>query len=334
MTRSLRSALWAFAACALVTLAPATTFAQEDPFEDARLREMLELSQKAIDELTNKQFDTSIETYQQLLTLLEANPWIPEELAESQRQIAHYNIACAYSLKGDTEPAIEHFRISVDLGFTDADHIKKDTDLDNIRGDPRFKEILSGIEDPLAGKKRQILRALAATPPGAFPFDFDLETIDGKRIKLKDLAGKVVLVDFWGTWCPPCRRAIPHLKALYKKHKANGLEIVGLNFERVPAERALETVKKFVDDHGIEYPCALVPREVIDSVPDFEGFPTMLMIDREGRVRLKKVGFEEGEVLEAAILRLLDEKSDAPAPKADEAPAAPKAPKKGEPQVF
>jgi thiol-disulfide isomerase/thioredoxin len=298
--------------------------AQEDPFDERRLAQLVELSQRALQELTDKQYDTSIASYHELLKLLDEGDW-PEEIAGEQRQIAHYNLACAHSLKGDKPKALEHFRVSVDLGFEDLDHIAKDTDLDNIRHEPAFREVIAklggggGAPDPFAAEKRKLLRQMDETDPNAWTLAFDLETIQDGRVKLADLKGKVVLVDVWGTWCPPCRREIPHLKDLYARYAEKGFVIVGLNSEKVPADQAKAHVQKFLAENGIEYPCALAPRTLIDSIPDFQGYPTLILVDREGKVRLRKVGYTEGAVLEAAIVKLLGAEAGAAPPKAPEA---------------
>ncbi|MHC4390396.1 MAG: TPR end-of-group domain-containing protein [Planctomycetota bacterium] len=316
---------------------------QEDPMQDPRATALVESFSEAIELLQEGNHDSAIEIYEQALENLEAYDWMPEDVRYELRQLAHYNVACGYSLKKDRKPALEHFEQALKFGFDDLQHITDDTDLDNIRNAPRFKELIAAHfsddgtpkvnpetprVDPLAAKKRKMVEELSEE--ALFDFDFSLETVDGKQVALKDLRGKVVLVDVWGTWCPPCRKTIPHLVELQKKHGDAGLQIVGLNFERIrDQDEARDKVLAYRKENGIEYPCALTPRALIDTIPDFRGFPTMLMVDREGRVRLKHVGYTEGEVLEAAVLELLAE--DAPA----SAPATPKStPRPGEPTLF
>ena len=109
-----------------------------------------------------------------------------------------------------------------------------------------------------------------------------------------------------------CGIAETKIIALEKKHAASGLAIVGLNSERVSPARAPQVVRDYMKAHGIEYPCAIIDRGLLRTIPDFRGFPTMLLVDRQGRVRLKKVGYTAGEVLEAAIEKLLAEEGPAP----------------------
>ena len=112
--------------------------------------------------------------------------------------------------------------------------------------------------------------------------------MNGKKVAIRDFKGKVVLLDFWGTWCGPCLEAIPHLIELYKKHHARGLEIVGLSYERDAASesQAAEMVKKFVESNSVPYPCLLGDEATIKQVPGFRGFPTTVLVDRAGKPRL------------------------------------------------
>jgi thiol-disulfide isomerase/thioredoxin len=142
-----------------------------------------------------------------------------------------------------------------------------------------------------------------------FEFDFDLEDVAGNRLSKADLAGKVLIVDLWGTWCPPCRMEIPHFVALNKKYQEQGLAIVGLNSERTRDKaKAARLVREFCTSEGVDYPCAVVTEEVLEQVPDIEGFPTTLFFDRTGRVRLRATGYHDASFLEAAVEALLREK--------------------------
>ncbi len=131
--------------------------------------------------------------------------------------------------------------------------------------------------------------------------------LDGKSVALTDYKGKVVIVDIWGTWCPPCRMEIPHFVELHKKYRDAGLEIIGLNYEGDDADEARDTVNKFVTEHGVTYKCLLGDAVTQSQVPEFGGFPTTLFIDRTGRVRLKEVGYRPLSKHEAIVSSLLEE---------------------------
>ena len=141
-----------------------------------------------------------------------------------------------------------------------------------------------------------------------FAFDFDVEDVAGNRVSKADLAGKVLIVDLWGTWCPPCRKEIPHFVALKKKYRDRGLAIVGLNNEQTPdmAEAAAQ-VRNFCKSAGVDYPCAVVCEDFLAQIPNFQGFPTTLFIDRAGQVRLRMTGYHDLPFLQAAVEALLQE---------------------------
>ena len=141
----------------------------------------------------------------------------------------------------------------------------------------------------------------------AFPFDFDVRDLDGQSLRLSDLQGKVVIVDFWGTWCPPCRKEIPSFVRLQEEYGDRGLQMIGLNYERGSPSAAVAGIRKFRQSAGINYPCALGNAALKNQVPGFRGYPTTLFIDRTGSVRLKIVGLHAYDLLEAIVLTLLDE---------------------------
>jgi thiol-disulfide isomerase/thioredoxin len=141
----------------------------------------------------------------------------------------------------------------------------------------------------------------------SFPFDFRLPDPDGKQVSLADYKGKIVIVDFWGTWCPPCRDELPHLVELYGKYHASGLEIVGINYERVSGDQARQIIRDFITEHHIPYRCVMGDQETEFMVPAFDGYPTTLFIDRSGKVRLVLRGYTSQAVLEAVAKILLEE---------------------------
>lgn len=147
--------------------------------------------------------------------------------------------------------------------------------------------------------------------PGLFPFTFRLPDINGKQVDLKTLKGKVVIVDLWGTWCPPCRKEIPHFVRLKTRYGRDGLEIVGVNFERTNSRsEAVRLVRKTHSQLKMNYRCVLGTDEIESQVPDLRGFPTTLILDRSGEVRAKLVGYHSYEQLEEIVKPLLSSKAD------------------------
>ena len=116
--------------------------------------------------------------------------------------------------------------------------------------------------------------------------DFSLKTLDGQEITLSRLRGKVILIDFWATWCGPCRESIPHLIHLHNTYQAKGFEVIGLSQDKGD----VETVRNFVKSLDIPYPIAMSPEEVSRSF-GVSALPTAFLVDREGRIQQKMLGF-------------------------------------------
>ncbi len=105
----------------------------------------------------------------------------------------------------------------------------------------------------------------------------------------------MVLIDFWGTWCGPCKEALPSLIRLYNARHHRGLEIVGLGYERNAAtpEDAVGIAREFVTQARLPYTCLMGDEATIHKVPNFVGFPTSVVVDRAGKVRLLVVQNEK-----------------------------------------
>jgi len=228
---------------------------------------------------------------------------------------ALYNAACSLALDGKPEEAVSTLKEAIDAGFTQADTIEKDDELESLRKRPDYIAAVKSIKEKAAEAERKaaeeetksVLELMKSNKP--FEFSFSLPNIDDKKVSLDDYKGKVVIVDIWGTWCPPCRREIPHFVDLYKKHHDKGLEIVGINYEQeaTPAEEK-KVIREFLKENNVPYTCVIGDEDTQKQVPDFEGYPTTLFLDRTGKVRLKLVGGYEKGALEAAIKTLMDEK--------------------------
>lgn len=151
----------------------------------------------------------------------------------------------------------------------------------------------------------------------SFPFMLNQRDLNGRPLRSEDLLGKVVVIDIWGTWCGPCRKAIPHLAKLQSKH-AGKLQVIGLANEKTKnLATAANNVKQAALDLGINYPCALIDDQFTNSLPDFRGYPTLLFIDKTGRVRLKTVGVKPDSYWDAVVTELLSEPGPQTQPSSD-----------------
>ena len=143
-----------------------------------------------------------------------------------------------------------------------------------------------------------------------FEFDFDLKDVNGQKLSKADFAGKVLIVDIWGTWCPPCRMEIPHFLELQREYGERGLQVVGLNDEQTDDDdraSAARLVRSFCRTQGVDYPCAVITRQIKEQVPEYGSFPTTLFIDHTGKVRLKLRGAYGMPVLKTVVEALLKE---------------------------
>jgi thiol-disulfide isomerase/thioredoxin len=146
--------------------------------------------------------------------------------------------------------------------------------------------------------------AIAALPKlGAAPA-WRLEDLAGKPVTSDQFKGKVVVVDFWATWCPPCRAEIPGYTELQRKYGKDGLVIVGVSLDQAGPD----VVKSFAEKYGINYPLVMGDEAVVAAFGGVEGIPTTFLIDRSGQVRDRKVGAEETAEYERKIAAVLGEK--------------------------
>jgi len=110
--------------------------------------------------------------------------------------------------------------------------------------------------------------------------DFLLEKLDGGTVRLSDLQGKAVLVNFWATWCQPCRSEVPHLVAAYERYRQEGLEIVAVNLQEDE-----DTIADFVEEFGVEFPVVVDRSGDVADEYRVPGIPTSYFVDRSGVVR-------------------------------------------------
>ena len=120
--------------------------------------------------------------------------------------------------------------------------------------------------------------------PKAAP-EFAARDLDGRDVSSASLRGKVVIVNFWATWCPPCRAEIPDLIALQEKY-GDRLQIIGISQDEAPPD----VVKRFAAQHKINYPVVMTTPELEKSFPGVSALPTSFILDRESRIVQKHVG--------------------------------------------
>ena len=135
--------------------------------------------------------------------------------------------------------------------------------------------------------------------------EFELERVDGGTLKSSDLLGKVVIVDFWATWCEPCIEEIPNYNRIHEAYAGKGAEVLGITVE----SGSLEDIKPKVENFQMKYPVVVGNDDVVAGFGGLIGFPTTFIVDKEGRVYKKYLGMTRNkkEMIEKDIQKLLSE---------------------------
>jgi len=144
----------------------------------------------------------------------------------------------------------------------------------------------------------------AGISSGELAPEFALENLKGEKISLKDQQGQVVLLNFWATWCGPCKLEMPHLQTFYDKYQEKGLIVLAISTDNAKA-----AVPPFIEKHQYTFP-VLYADSAIPSAYSVYGVPMVYLIDRQGAVRYTHTGYSPNGVLqlEVEIKKLLDEK--------------------------
>ena len=132
-----------------------------------------------------------------------------------------------------------------------------------------------------------------------------LKSIEGRTVRLSDYRGKVVLINFWATWCPPCRAEMPDLVKLQREYGKDGLQIIGVTY--LPERRAL--VRRFTRSLKVNYPVVLGTRETKAAFSPDETLPLTVIIDREGTIRGTIAGILLPEEFNVQIKPLLERRA-------------------------
>lgn len=147
-------------------------------------------------------------------------------------------------------------------------------------------------------------RAEKGAETGASAPNFTLQNLDGGNVTLRDLKGKVVLIEFWATWCTPCRISIPAVEKIYAVYHARGLDVLGISLDGGD----WDSVKAFRNEFGIAYPI-LQGNESVFQKYMVRTIPMFVLLDREGNIRHRFLGAGNEEEMEKEIKTLLGPKT-------------------------
>ena len=139
--------------------------------------------------------------------------------------------------------------------------------------------------------------------PSMAASEWELKEVDGRTVKLSDFRGKVVILDFWATWCGPCQMEIPGFVDLQKKNKEQGLAVIGVSLD----DGGPESVKPYLKRLKVNYPVVIGNTKVTGDYGGIEAIPTTFIINRRGEIVSKHLGYTEEKQFEAEIKPLLKE---------------------------
>ncbi len=138
----------------------------------------------------------------------------------------------------------------------------------------------------------------AASLAGKEAGDFTLKDLKGREFNLKNLRGKVVVLNFWATWCGPCRLELPHLEKLHQEFKDKGLVVLGVNDEES------ETAREFVKSNNYSFPTLSDTKREVAKLYKISAIPTLIVVDREGKISTHFVGMRSEEEVRAAVKKV------------------------------
>ena len=207
--------------------------------------------------------------------------------------------ARAYAYEAKVDACVAALKEAVEHGFGNLGVLEKDPFFGKLRSSSEYAKM---VEQMLVANATKAIRAF--TP---VDFDFELDDLTGKTVRLADSNGKVRVVDVWGTWCAPCLSELPSFSRLQRSY-ADDLEVIGISVERAesPVE-ARRQVQNVVDGAGINYTCVIGNDKTTQTVPGFKAFPTTLFIDRSGKVRLRLDGTQSYEKMQSVVEYLIAE---------------------------
>jgi len=129
---------------------------------------------------------------------------------------------------------------------------------------------------------------------------FAVRDLEGRTVRLQDLKGRPVVLDFWATWCAPCRASMPELDAIQNRYADRGLVVLGLSLD----EEGTAPVRRFVDRLGVKFRIALANEKMLAQYGPIRSAPTTVFINRKGMVVRRVVGYVDRETMESFILEL------------------------------
>lgn len=164
---------------------------------------------------------------------------------------------------------------------------------ENIQDNTDFEDVAVGSEVDFLSTKEGLAKGEVAP-------NFELKTLEGENVKLSDYRGKKVILNFWATWCPPCRAEMPHMQKYYEQHaKEDNVEILAVNLTTV--DHGMEKITSFVSEYGLSFPVLLDSEGEMGSIYQAVTIPTSYLLDTQGRVQSKFAGPMDQATIEQLV---------------------------------
>ena len=205
---------------------------------------------------------------------------VQRKIYKRQRALALDAHGWVLSQMGNFKEAEAKLRQSVELGRSEKNlsHLAETLRLLGLK-DEAEKFAIEANNEYLESLKRQFVNEQAK--------DFQLKSIDGRDVKLSELKGKVVLVNFWATWCGPCKWELPHLAEIYEKYRNSGLEILAIATDD---KTSRHLIPSFVKTNNLNFP--VLYDEGVEKLYGINGLPASIFIDKKGQIRFQSTGFD------------------------------------------
>lgn len=209
-------------------------------------------------------------------------------LPEDKRSGYDYvSLASVYALQKDAA-AFSALETAVAKGYDMTGELSENDDFSSLKEDPRWEKILAGVRANWTANAPKRKETALAAPMNTPAPDWELKASDGSLVKLSSLRGQVVILDFWATWCGPCRMAMPHLDTFVKERKPQNVRLFSINVWDDNGSKA----QKFMDDHDYAMELLYGTDETAKAY-GVKGIPYICAIDKKGMIRFEEKGFSE-----------------------------------------
>ena len=163
-----------------------------------------------------------------------------------------------------------------------------------------------GYPSPIRFALVAFAASLVATATPAFAGNtvapaFSARSLEGRTVRLSDYRGRPVIVDFWATWCAPCRASMPHLNDLSVRYGPKGLAVIGLSVD----DTGPSPVRRFANGMGLKFTLAMANDDILDAYGPIRSIPTTVFISRKGEIVRRVVGFIDEETLEGYVREIM-----------------------------